>query len=340
MNDVAKEAGVSKNTVSLVLKNDPQIPRRTAVRIRRIAARLGYRKNATVARLMAALRASGEQGARATIGLLNAHRDRNAFRAHPTIPAYVAGCRRRAAELGYGVDEFWMHDPSLGGETLNSILRARGIPGIIVVGLMSGNELPSDFLATWTGYPCVVTGVRTRRPALSFACVDHHDLVRQAFEKVIAFGYERPALVLDGRIDELVDGRFSAGFEVAQRCLRRGYRLRSFYDVSRARSEPALFRKWFEREKPDAILTLYREVRTWLEGLNVYVPRDAGLVQLELRENDSLWAGMNQHNDITGEAAVEMLVAMIQNGESGIPEFPRATMISSSWVDGCTLRMP
>ena len=339
MNDVAKEAGVSKNTISLVFKNDPQIPHRTAVRIRKIATRLGYRKNATVARLMAALRTSGPTGARATIGLLNAHGDRGAFRSHPTIPAYVAGCRRRAAELGYGVDEFWMHDSSLDGETLNSILRARGIPGIIVVGLMSGNALPSSFLATWTAYPCVVTGVRTREPALSFACVDHHDLVRRAFEKVIGFGYGRPALVLDRRIDDLVDGRFSAGFEIAQRSLRRGCRLRGFYDLSRSRSEPALFRKWFEREKPDVILTLYREVRSWIEGLGLDVPRDVGLVQLEWREKDPSWAGMNQHNDITGEAAVEMLVAMIQNGEAGIPEFPRATMISSSWVDGRTIRM-
>lgn len=339
MNDVAKEAGVSKNTVSLVFKNDPQIPRRTAVRIRKIAARLGYRKNATVARLMTALRTSGEQGARSTIGLLNAHRDRNAFRTHPTIPAYITGCRRRAAELGYGVDEFWMHDPSLDGETFNSILRARGIPGIVVVGLMSGNALPQEFLATWTGYPCVVTGVRTREPALSFACVDHHDLVRQAFEKVIGLGYQRPALVLDRRIDELVDGRFSAGFEIAQRCLCRNFRLRGFYDVSRTRSEPLLFRKWFARENPDVILTLYREVRSWIDSLGLNVPRDIGLVQLEWREKDPSWAGMNQHNDVTGEAAVEMLVAMIQNGESGIPEFPRATMISSSWVDGRTLQI-
>ena len=134
MNDIAKEAGVSKNTVSLVFKNDSQIPRRTAVRIRKIAVRLGYQKNATVARLMATLRASGDPGARATIALLNAHHDKNAFRTHPTIPTYVAGCRRRVAQLGYGVDEIWLHDAALTGTSLHSILRARGIPGVVVVG--------------------------------------------------------------------------------------------------------------------------------------------------------------------------------------------------------------
>ena len=337
MNDVAKEAGVSKNTVSLVFKNDSQIPRRTAARIRKVASRLGYQKNATVARLMATLRASGDPGARATIALLNAHHDKTAFRTHPTIPTYVAGCRRRASQLGYGVDEIWLHDPSLTGTSLNSILRARGIPGVVVVGLMKGNVLPPEFHDTWKNYPCVVTGVRTREPALSFACVDHHDLVRKAFDRVLECGYTRPALVLDRVIDELVDGRFSAGFEIAQRDRRPRNRLSGFYHVVEARSNPSLFRRWLERAKPDVILTLYREVRTWVEGFGLNVPGDLGLVQLEWRANDPTWAGMNQHNDITGEAAVEMLVAMIQNGESGVPEFPRATLISSSWVDGGTL---
>ena len=217
MSDVANAAGVSKNTVSLVFKNDPQIPVRTASKIRKTAVRLGYQKNATVARLMAALRSSGEPGATSTLALLNAHREKNAFRNHPTIPAYVAGCRRRAAQLGYGIDEFWMHDPSLDGKKLNSILRARGIPGLVVVGLMDGNVLPPRFHETWKSYPCVVTGVRTREPALSFACADHHDLVLNAVNKLTGLGFKRPALVLDRVIDELVDGRFSAGFEIARR---------------------------------------------------------------------------------------------------------------------------
>ncbi len=47
---------------------------------------------------------------------------------------------------------------------------------------------------------------------------------------------------------------------------------------------------------------------------------------------------MNQHNRVTGEAAVDMVVSQIHNNESGVHEFPRATMIGATWMDGATVR--
>ena len=337
MSDIARAAGVSKNTVSLALRNDPQIPAGTRKRIEKVSVRLGYRKNATVAHLMAQLRKQRQPGARATLALVNANLDRRAFLRHPTIPAYVVGCRRRAEQLGYGLDDFWLHDPSLDGEKLNGILRARGIRGLVLVGLMRENRLPSRFLSTWQEFPCVVTGVRTREPALSFSCTDHHDLIRTAVDEAGKLGCQRPGLVLDGAIDDLVDGRFSAGFIMAQRSLPARQRLRPFYRISDARANEAVFCRWMDEQKPDVILTLYNEVRGWLQALNFNVPRDIGLIQLEWREADSGWAGMNQRNDVAGEAAIEMVVSMIQNGEQGIPSFPRATLIGSTWVNGGTV---
>lgn len=338
MSDIAREAGVSKNTVSLVFKNDRQIPPRTAARIRKIATRLGYVKNATVARLMSTLRASRTPGARASLAILNANEDPEAFRRHATIPTYVAGCTRRAAALGYGLDEFWLHLPEMDGSRLNAMLRARGISGVLVVGLMETNRLPARFASTWRDFPCVVTGVRTHDPALSFACVDHHGVLLGAVEAVRRLGYRRPALVLDPVIDALVEKRFTAGFGVACGDLPPRDRIRPFHDIVAARRNPHLFRRWLDRVRPDVVLTLYREVHGWLEDAGLRIPRDIGLVQLEWREADPSWSGMHQHNDVTGEAAVEMLVAMIQNGESGIPAFPRATMIGSTWVEGRTTR--
>ena len=337
MLDVARAAGVSKNTVSLALRNDPQIPEQTRVRIAALADSLGYRKNPTVAHLMAQLRSEAESGHKATLALLNANEDRNAFQSHPTIPTYIEGCRRRAARNGYSLDEFWLHDPMLDGARLNRILRMRNIRGVIVVGLMNSNRLPDRFLPTWEEFPCVVTGVRTRDPALSFACTDHHMLVMRAFENALRLGYKRPGLVLDRVIDNLVECRFTSGFLIAQNALPASRRLAPFYAVSEARQDPALFGKWLKREQPDLILTLYHVIHRWLDNLALRVPQDLGLIQLEWRADHPHWAGMNQHNDIVGEAAVEMVIGMIHNSERGVPLFPRATLLGSTWVEERTV---
>ena len=188
LNDIARQVGYSKNTVSLALRGDRQIPEETRERIRKAAARLGYQPNAVVSHLIAQLRAGRTARFQAKLALINAHRDPKAFRTHATIPAYVAGCERRGLQLGYTFDHFWLHDPKLKAESLIRILRTRGIKGIILVGLMDHNQLPAPLQSVWPEFPCVVTGVRTRDPALSFSCVDHHDLVIQAFERARRVG--------------------------------------------------------------------------------------------------------------------------------------------------------
>jgi len=338
MNDIARRAGVSKNAVSLALRRSAEIPEKTRRRIEKIAHSLGYKKNPTVAHLMAELRKVRQPAFQSTLALLNASVDSAAFTRHPTIPTYVAGCRRRAAQLGYGLDEFWLHDPELNGKRLNKILRARSIRGVIVVGLMKENRLPTLFLPTWKEFHTVVTGVRTHEPTLSFACTDHHALALKAMEQARRLGYQRPALVLDHEIDRLVEGRFSAGARVGQQQFTKNNQVAPFLQVTEARKNPQLFQQWFHAEKPDLILTLYNVVRDWLEAMKLRIPRDVGLIQLEWRRENPEWSGMDQHNDRVGEAAVEMLINMIHNHPPGPPDFPLAMLIGSSWVPGETTK--
>jgi LacI family transcriptional regulator len=337
MTDIARAVGLSKNTVSLALRNDPQIPDRTKQKIREAANRLGYRRNPVVAHLMAELRSHTEGSPRSTLALINANEAPDAFTKHPTIPTYVEGCQKRANRLGYGLDTFWIHDPAMTEKRLLQVLKTRGVRGVVLIGLMAQNRLPRRFAKLWQNYPCVVTGVRTRDPALPFACTDHHIVALRAFQKSIELGYRRPALVLDEVIDKLVEGRFSAGFRTGQQVLPATRRIPPFLSVRTARKDRALFQAWRERYQPDVILTLYNEVRDWLSELGYRVPENLGLIQLEWRKDRPEWAGINQHNEAVGEAAIDMLVSMIQGGETSPPPSPRATLIGGSWVDGQTV---
>jgi LacI family transcriptional regulator len=333
LNDIARQLGYSKNTISLALRGSPQIPLATRERVKAAADRLGYRPNAVVSQLMAQLRSARTSRLQATLALVNANLDRNAFKAHPTVPIYVEGCESRAASLGYDFDRFWMHDPDLTAERWLRILGTRGIKGIVLVGLMDTNHLQR----VWERLPCVITGVRTRDPALSYSCVDHYNLALIAFERALALGYRRPGLVLDDVIDALVERRFSAGYVTGQRALPRTQQVPVFGDVNSPRRAEA-FRAWLDRHRPDVVFTLYNSVIGWLKAAGRRIPEDIGVIQLEWRASRPDIAGMNQHNRVTGEAAVDMVVSQIHRNEAGVQEFPRATLIGATWVDGPSVR--
>lgn len=338
MREVAVKAGVSKNAVSLAFRAHPSIPADTRDHILKTAGLLGYRKNATVAHLMSVLRAERKRDFQATLAVLNANRNKDALTKHPTIPAYMEGIRRAAWREGYALDEFWLHDPGLDGKRLGRILGARGIRGGIVVGLMNSSFLPEKLAPLWSQLPFVVTGVRTLNPALPGVFADHHDLVRQAFHKALELGYKRPGLVLDGKINSLVDFRFGGGYLTAQSALAARRRVPAFYEVQEARKQPEIFIAWLERYQPDVLLTLYAITQRWVKTAGLRVPDDIGLIQLEWRMKEKHWAGMNQHNDLTGETAVENLIALIHRNAISLPAPAHSTIIKASWVDGNTVR--
>jgi len=338
LSDIAALTGLTKSAVSLALRHDPRIPTETRRRIEDAAMMIGYRRNAIVAHLMSELRKGGHGGGGVSgIALLNLNDNPKAFRSHPTIPAYVQGCRARAEALGYLLDEF--HEPVIGmeGNRLLKILQARGLRGCILTGLMRSNHLPPTLLPVIKNMPCVITGLSTAEPRLPFACADHHAVAQLAIARSISSGRKRPGLVLDRAIDELVQGRFTAGFFIGQRDLPSGDRIPPFYHSESSSKPPAAFAAWWRRHRPDAILTLYHVIEDWLKALNVRVPDETALIQLECRPVQEQWAGVNQHNDRTGAAAVDLLVQMIHAGETALSTYPRAVLIEPSWEPGNTL---
>ncbi len=332
--DIAARVGVSRTTVSHALLGRPRISSTTRARVQQAALELGYRPNPILAQLMAQLRVSRGQAFRGKLALINANADRRALQQHPTIPTYLEGCERRATQLGYSFDRFWLHDTGLTVGAWKRILETRDIKGLLVVGLMDQAVLPPRLAELWQNFPCVVTGVRTRSPALSFSCVDHYHLALTAFERALELGYRKPALVLDGVIDQLVDGRFSAGILAGQEKLPRDRRAPAFTRVGADGQVPAGFERWLAAHQPDVVLVLYNTVLGWLKKLGYRVPQDIGVIQLEWRAARPDVAGMNQHNDVVGEAAVEMLIGQVVRQEVGVAPFPRATLIGATWVDG------
>ena len=115
-------------------------------------------------------------------------------------------------------------------------------------------------------------------------------------------------------------------------------RIPAFRHLAEAWKNPKVFHAWLNRHKPDVLFTLYNVVFDWLKAHGQRVPADIGVIQLEWRASRPEIAGMNQHNDVTGEAEVDLVVSQIHNNEHGVPAFPRATLIGATWMDGTTVK--
>jgi DNA-binding LacI/PurR family transcriptional regulator len=335
MKDVAAAAGVGKSTVSLALRDDPRLKPETCQRIQKIAQKLGYQANPTVAHLMAQLRISRSPDYQGTLAMLNAAGDPSLLTTDPTYSQWVKGCQERAGQLGYKVDTFWLHDPEVPPAKLRKILYARNIRGVILAAFTGAEEIPSEFF--WENFSSVCIGMHLPRPDLHFASNDQFSTVQMAVQKLLDRGYRRPGLVLDPARDAVIEYRFSGGFWVAQKSIPSKDRVPQ---LELKKPDIRHFETWLKKHRPDVIVTIHVEVREWLKKLGYQVPGDIGLIHLDLTDSKehANWAGMDQKNDEVGAAAVDLLVAQIYRSESGIPEFSRSLQVESRWVDGKTVR--
>lgn len=346
--DVAREAGVAPATASLALRNCPRLRKETCELVQRAADKLGYRPNAIASQLLAHLRASRTPKYQATLGLINASENRGILGEIHTFREWARGLRERATQLGYGVNDFWLKENDLTPHRLSGILRAQNIRGVIIAACLGNGTLPEGFDEIWSGFACVVLGVRGLRPAMHLACSDQYSTARRAFTEALRLGYKRPALVINEDVDDLVEGRFTGGFLVSQKALPAKQRVPPFYFHSRL-SAPmtakiatgellARFRDWFAKYSPDVILCIHPEIREWLQGIGARALRDTGLIHLDWNPELKDWAGVNQNSDLVGAAGVDMLIGQLHRNELGIPASPKCMIIESSWIDGRSAR--
>ena len=335
MHEIARKAGVGKATVSLALRDDPKLRPETRLRIQKLAAKMGYRPNATVANLMAQLRASRTQRYKATLALLNGSPDPHALSATPVDRDSADGCIQRAQQLGYSVLTYWLHEPGRTAATLARELDAKNIRSIIVAALHDRGGLPEDFEVISGRFACVSAEFRPIWPSFNYSSNDQFVTASQTVRRLWQFGYRKIGLVIGQEADSLADHRLSAGFFSSLASLQAACKMPTF---PFSPASEAAFRRWYAKHQPDAIVTLHSEVRAWLAKLDADIPQEIGLAHLDRHVEMHDWSGMDQNHALIGAAAIDMLVGQLHRNEVGLPEFPKATFVQSNWVDGPTTK--
>ncbi len=330
---LAHQLGLSAATVSLALRDSPHVIAATKDRVLRAARQAGYRPNALVSSVMTGVRRSVHGSFQGTLMAINHSADAN-----PTLLPYhrevLEGAQRRAEVLGYTLTHCWLGPHGLSLKRLNSILVARGVQGVIV---MPFSEAQDFSALNWDGLAAAMMDYCLTAPALTTILPDHHLSLLRALEHLRGLGYRRPGLVVEHARDERLHHRWSAAYGSFS------WRLEPEEIVPvllQRRISRTLFLNWFQQHRPDVIVGhIQDEAKAWLEELGLRIPQDAGFLHLNWTERTGPCASLDLQPAVLGAAALEAVVAQLQRNERGIPENPKAILITARWVDGATLRV-
>jgi LacI family transcriptional regulator len=331
LKNIGDSCAVSKATVSLALRDDPRIPEATRAKIKQAAARLGYRMNPLVSAHSAYVRTARKHKATTVLGYLTNWAASAQPASNLVNQRCLAGMHARAKELGYRVDHFQLLEPGLTERRLSRILAARNIMGVVVADLAKAHsELDLD----WQNVASVAIGYGLRFPLIHRVCHDQYGSMRLLLTKLTSLGYKRIGLAMEHRQDERTNNLILAAHLAHQ------------HQHGNAPVVPLLapdwnktvFLQWFRKQKPDIVISVLDDVVTWLREAGITVPAQVGYASVCVLKPDG--AGIHQHFEGIGAAAIELLISQLYTNQRGLPQHPQTTLILGSWQPGASVRRP
>ncbi len=327
--DLARACGVHPSTICLALNNAPSIPAVTRQRIQAAARRLGYRPNAA-ARNLAFLRSERSVGASLPMAWISQEPERDFWRRDPGARDYREGAARRAASLGYHLEEFWVHEPGMTPGRLARILRARGIACALFPIYRTFD--PDLLQPVWSGFSCAAFNDHRADAWLDVVSPDYYHNTALALDRLQEQGYGRIGLVITEAFDQATDGL------VRSRYLRHQDEIPPVRRLPACvlRGGPESLAAWAGLHAPDALLCDDVALAARIEAAGL----TAAAVPLRQAGDASGRAGIDERAAEIAATAVGCLADKAKRFERGIGGSTRQYLIKGAWHEPVAPAMP
>lgn len=331
MRQVADLSGFAPATVSLALRHSPNLAAKTREQIWAAARRLGYRRNPLVSALMALRRSHRTADCHTVLALVTSHQPDDPWRAQRTFVEFVDGATRRAAELGFRLEEFPLRAAGMTPRRYLQILRTRNIHGLLI------NPLPhreKELGLDLKDFAVVGLGVSVASPHIERVSNDHFQSATEAVKQCLALGYRRIGFVVSREMSERLENRWFSGYLMAQHASPGMQRVAPLMPETTAEIEAAL-PGWCRQERPDVVLFGFFDL-AYQERL----PREVGIAALSVYRRNGALTGIFQDSSRIGAVAIDHLVGRLHRTDFGPQPTASVHLMAGAWAAGRTATGP
>ncbi len=336
LQQIAERAGVSRSTASRALRHVPGTSEATVRKVEAAAHALGYRPDAQLAELTIHLRrrkTASDRPIIAYVHTLTRELLLKTLNAEEGLNIY-GGAALQAHKLGFALEPFAVDNESMKGGRVSSILRSRGIRHVMIA---PARQAATPIALRWEWFTSVAVGYSTRLPPFHRVAPHQYQGMVDTAQRLFDLGYRKPGFAMVSSTDLRTQGNYRAAY-LMLRSLHGSGRFAPILVTDGHEREP--FERWLEAHEVDVVIKAGQAIPVleWLQELGRKVPQEIGYADVHLLHQNHRISGIYQNASDVGAAAVDLLVSLSHDNQTGLPRIPKTVQVYGHWVEGKTTR--
>lgn len=331
--DIAKKTGLSTATVSLALRNNPRISPATTEVVKQAARTMGYRPDPLLSALVARRNKSHSARTFSNIGVIIDENWRLLPDKGEWVDRVLKGMRTCCHHLGYEMDVLCLRKDLGPVSAPDRLLEARGLRGLVLPSMV---ETKQTLTLDWDRYALVILGSHSTWPLFHRIATDFFAGMTVLYRELQALGYCRIGMAHSHAMEK------THRFEWLGAYLKEGHlsppKTKSLPPHLPEKLSAAGFLKWFEKFRPDCVVSNQIECLHYLRDSGLRVPEDVGFAFLSTTRPKERISAMVTDYSLLGNLSIMQLHSSLLRGESGIPKWQTETLICPKWLSGTTTR--
>jgi len=325
---IADACQVSRNTVSLAMRNSPRISTAVREKIRQKAHEMGYVRDPELSQIM--LRLSNRRKVDSVVKEEIACIYTIKKRGKPSHKEYIDEMTKYLQQHGYHLNTYYYDFTAKKARQLTRIFRTRGIRGIIITPLLhTNNRIELDF----TSFSAVAIGRKLQSPALHRVDNNYPQSTRRCLQYLEKQGCRRVGCIVPSLFDAQINHGVRGAYLAWQSFLSQSatipvldYNLPIHRDLT-----VAMVVDWINQYQLDGIACFEFDLKTVEQAfakLGKVLP-----VVLILKQKSEGYPGIVQ--DVLGVSltTANILIGDIDHHRVGVPASPQLALIPGRWEE-------